>query len=277
MSAYDDLADEVMAAADRQAKNTAPRFERFRVSKAKPLSLAGLDADVDLDERDDDVEVFGETEGLEKGTVLPVIHDGDSYIVLAPGGGGGGATYPPGGTTGQVLGKKTAANNDVQWQNAGAQGPAGPTGATGPTGPTGLTGPPGSTGPTGPQGVAGAAGATGATGPAGVAGPAGPTGPEGEVPVVSLTQAAYDALAVKDPETLYIITDAPPTSADKNYVHTQASSAVTWTVTHNLAKYPTVQVVDTGGNWLITDIHYIDANSLTVTFATAASGKAYVN
>ena len=181
MSAYDELADEVMAAADRQAKNTAPRFERFRVSKVKPLSLAGIDTDVDLDARDDDVEVFGDTDGLEKGTVLPVIQDGDSYIVMAPGGGGG-ASYPPGGTTGQVLGKKTAANNDVQWQNAGAQGPQGvkgDTGATGPTGPqglTGLTGPPGIQGVKGDTGVQGVKGDTGPQGIQGVQGNPGPSG-----------------------------------------------------------------------------------------------------
>ena len=181
MSAYDELADEVMAAADRQAKNTAPRFERFRVSKVKPLSLAGIDTDVDLDARDDDVEVFGDTDGLEKGTVLPVIQDGDSYIVMAPGGGGG-ASYPPGGTTGQVLGKKTAANNDVQWQNAGAQGPPG---VKGDTGATGATGPQGLTGLTGPQGIQGVKGDTGIqgvkgdTGPQGIQGVQGNPGPSG--------------------------------------------------------------------------------------------------
>ena len=40
-------------------------------------------------------------------------------------------------------------------------------------------------------------------GPAGPPGPAGPAGPAGKW--VQLTQAEYDALAVKDPETLYVI------------------------------------------------------------------------
>lgn len=66
-------------------------------------------------------------------------------------------------------------------------------------------------------------------------------------------------------------------AADKNYVHNQASAAVTWTVVHNLAKFPAVEVVDSGGNWLIPNVQFVDLNTLTVTFATAASGKAYVN
>ena len=43
----------------------------------------------------------------------------------------------------------------------------------------------------------------GPAGPAGPPGAAGPAGPPGQW--VSMTQAAYDALAVKDPATLYVI------------------------------------------------------------------------
>lgn len=39
-----------------------------------------------------------------------------------------------------------------------------------------------------------------------IEGPTGPTGPTGPSGVwVSMTQAAYDALPVKDPDTLYVI------------------------------------------------------------------------
>ena len=44
---------------------------------------------------------------------------------------------------------------------------------------------------------------TGLQGPPGPPGPVGPPGPEGQW--VQMTQAEYDALAVKDPETLYVI------------------------------------------------------------------------
>lgn len=52
----------------------------------------------------------------------------------------------------------------------------------------------------------------------------GPQGPEGDVPIAEMTQAEYDLLPEKDPETIYVITDGadrtvmsgtrPPTAQD---------------------------------------------------------------
>jgi len=64
---------------------------------------------------------------------------------------------------------------------------------------------------------------------------------------------------------------------DLTYVFTQASAANPWLVTHSLGKYPAVSVVDSGGNEIIPDVHYVDAYSLTLTFAAATSGTAYMN
>jgi len=64
---------------------------------------------------------------------------------------------------------------------------------------------------------------------------------------------------------------------DANYVFTQASAANPWSVNHGLGKFPSVNVVDSGGNEVIPDVLYVDANHLTLTFAAATSGKAYVN
>ena len=70
-------------------------------------------------------------------------------------------------------------------------------------------GPPGPPGPQGTPGPAGTPGATGSQGPAGTpgtTGPQGPAGPQGAQGVwVSMTQAAYNALGTKDPNTLYVI------------------------------------------------------------------------
>lgn len=52
-------------------------------------------------------------------------------------------------------------------------------------------------------------GVEGPPGPSGPPGADGPPGPEGEVDVVTLTQAQYNALTPKDPDTFYIISDAP--------------------------------------------------------------------
>jgi hypothetical protein len=86
-------------------------------------------------------------------------------------------------------------------------------GVPGATGPRGVIGPPG---PMGPQGTAstvpgpqGPAGNTGPQGNQGIQGQTGPQGPQGNPGAagvwVQMTQAAYTALAVKDPNTLYVL------------------------------------------------------------------------
>lgn len=50
-----------------------------------------------------------------------------------------------------------------------------------------------------------------------------------------------------------------------------------WTITHNLGKFPSVTVVDSGNSTVIGDVDYTNSNILTVTFASAFSGCAYLN
>jgi hypothetical protein len=64
---------------------------------------------------------------------------------------------------------------------------------------------------------------------------------------------------------------------DKNFVYTQASAAATWNITHNLNKYPSVSIVDSGGNMVTGDIQYINLNNVTLSFTSAFTGKAYLN
>lgn len=64
---------------------------------------------------------------------------------------------------------------------------------------------------------------------------------------------------------------------DKNFVYTQSSAAATWNITHNLNKYPSVSIVDSGGNMVTGDIQYIDLNNVTLSFTSAFTGKAYLN
>lgn len=66
-------------------------------------------------------------------------------------------------------------------------------------------------------------------------------------------------------------------SNDKNYVHTQNEPSETWTITHNLAKYPSVSVVDSAGTVVYGQIDYNSTNQATLTFSSSFSGKAYFN
>ena len=103
----------------------------------------------------------------------------------------------------------------------GPQGPQGTQGADGTQGAQGAEGPQGPQGPQGEQGTQGTQGPQGETGPQGAEGPQGPQGPQGEqgtqgtqgpqgpqgemVPTWYGTQAQYEAIQEKDPDTLYFV------------------------------------------------------------------------
>ena len=66
-------------------------------------------------------------------------------------------------------------------------------------------------------------------------------------------------------------------AGDKHFTYTQLSASSTWNITHNLDKFPSVSVVDSGNNVVIGDIQYTNTNELTITFNASFSGKAYLN
>ena len=101
---------------------------------------------------------------------------------------------------------------------AGIQGPAGPKGNTGDRGPQGQTGPQGSQGIQGRQGDRGIQGPAGPAGPKGNTGDRGPMGPQGPAGTGIVnqqnnqtlkywagTEAQYNAITNKDPNTIYDI------------------------------------------------------------------------
>ena len=65
--------------------------------------------------------------------------------------------------------------------------------------------------------------------------------------------------------------------ADKTFVFTQAVPSLVWSIQHNLGKFPSVSVVDTGNTTVISQIDYIDNNNLTITNSAQFAGKAYLN
>ena len=65
--------------------------------------------------------------------------------------------------------------------------------------------------------------------------------------------------------------------AKSKYVHTQASAATTWSITHNLKFYPNVSIVDSALSHVMGEVTYINENSLTVSFTSAFSGKAFLS
>jgi hypothetical protein len=64
---------------------------------------------------------------------------------------------------------------------------------------------------------------------------------------------------------------------DKTFIFTQIVPSLVWSVQHNLGKFPSVSVVDTGNTTVISQIDYIDNNNLTITNSAQFAGKAYLN
>jgi hypothetical protein len=61
------------------------------------------------------------------------------------------------------------------------------------------------------------------------------------------------------------------------YLHDQQVASDTWTVTHNMNKYPSINIVDTANDIIMGEVRYNSLNQLTITFTAAVSGKAYLN
>ena len=69
---------------------------------------------------------------------------------------------------------------------------------------------------------------------------------------------------------------------DKNHVHNQNNASDTWTINHNLGKFPAVSIkFSTGATYTnvgaFAGIVYNDENNLTINLAAAQSGYAYLN
>ena len=64
---------------------------------------------------------------------------------------------------------------------------------------------------------------------------------------------------------------------DKSYIHTQLNANNIWNIEHNLNKYPSITIVDSGDNIIVGDVTYISNNVLQVEFTYPFTGKAFLN
>lgn len=77
--------------------------------------------------------------------------------------------------------------------------------------------------------------------------------------------------------TKRVFCDAPRAGVCRPYVHAQDAASLTWSITHNLGRFPSVTVVDSAGTQVVGRVVYDSVNALTLTFSAAFSGKAYLN
>lgn len=62
-----------------------------------------------------------------------------------------------------------------------------------------------------------------------------------------------------------------------SYTHIQGVASAVWNINHGLGFFPNVTVVDSTNREVVGDVQYVDANNVTLTFAGAFSGKAYLS
>ena len=93
---------------------------------------------------------------------------------------------------------------------------------------------------------------------------------------VTLNDVVYDSVSLLQ-TALALVLFNRGTLADKFFNFTQGSAAQTWTIAHNLSKFPSVSVVDSGLTQVEGEVEYTDNNNLTITFSSAFSGSAYIN
>ena len=61
------------------------------------------------------------------------------------------------------------------------------------------------------------------------------------------------------------------------FVFNQNTPATVWNIQHNLGKFPSITVIDTGDTVVTGEYTYIDNNNVTLTFSAGFAGKAYLN
>jgi hypothetical protein len=100
----------------------------------------------------------------------------------------------------------------------------------------------------------------------------------GEQVTIGVKNQTASGIAVVDqPTTSVSVAGLVGGKGDSHFVFTQSVPESIWEITHNLAKKPSVTVVDSGDSVVVGEVEYINLNSVRLTFAGAFSGKAYFN
>ena len=85
-------------------------------------------------------------------------------------------------------------------------------------------------------------------------------------------EGALENKAVYDFALFTLASQGAPT-----FVFTQNATATTWNIQHNLGKFPSITVIDSGNTVVTGEYTYIDNNNVQLNFSAAFSGKAYLN
>lgn len=97
-------------------------------------------------------------------------------------------------------------------------------------------------------------------------------------PVIIVKEpSVVSRIIVPQPTTQIGVKNFVSVKGDAHFVYEQNMPAATWVINHNLGKKPVAVVVDSTENVVIGDVQYNSLNTITITFVSAFSGKAYLN
>jgi hypothetical protein len=110
--------------------------------------------------------------------------------------------------------------------------------------------------------------------------------------IVNISEDVTSVVTIEDPDSggrwnVEVVEDnvsvvsvgiqGPEGPASTTYIHSQSVAASSWSIAHNLGKYPSVSVVDSAGNVIHANVSYTSDTALVVTFTASFSGTAYLN
>lgn len=64
---------------------------------------------------------------------------------------------------------------------------------------------------------------------------------------------------------------------DKNFIFEQSIPAKTWLIKHPLNKYPSLILFDNEGNFMMSEIKYINTEEIIINFNSEVVGRAILN
>ena len=68
-----------------------------------------------------------------------------------------------------------------------------------------------------------------------------------------------------------------PSQGSPTFIFNQNTVATVWNIQHNLGKFPSITVIDTGDTVVTGEYTYIDNNNVQLNFSAGFAGKAYLN
>lgn len=94
---------------------------------------------------------------------------------------------------------------------------------------------------------------------------------DGGVPSTTVPVKEYAVITLSGPQ------GEDGIDGDKTYVHDQMIASATWTVNHNLNKFPAITIVDSAGEVVEGSIQELTSSQAVLVFSSAFAGKAYCN